>query len=85
LIQVQILYENLKHIRAALGDVVRQEFNAVGAHYRQKGVLSPIKFGPAEFGLYGSQFALQDGDKKISTSTRGLQKTRVNTFGFALY
>ena len=30
--EIQVVGENLQHVRAALGDVVRQEFNSVSAH-----------------------------------------------------
>ena len=35
LIQIQILSEDLKHIRAALSDIICQDFNPVGTHHRQ--------------------------------------------------
>ena len=82
-IQIQVLGEDLKHIRAALSDIVRQELNPIGAHHRQQGVMPPLKIGLAELGLYGGQFALQDGDKEISASARRLQETRVNALGLA--
>jgi len=48
LIQIQILGEDLKHIRAALSDIICQDFNPVDAHHRQQGVMSPLKFGFSE-------------------------------------
>jgi hypothetical protein len=47
--------------------------------------MSPLKFVPAELGLYGGQFTLQDRDKEISTSTRRLQETRINALGLTLH
>ena len=35
LLQIQILGENLKHIGAALSDIICQDFNPVGAHHCQ--------------------------------------------------
>ncbi len=84
-IQIQVVGEDLKHIRAALSDIVRQEFNPVGAHHRQQGVMSPLKVGLAELRLYGGQFALQDRNKEVPTSASRLQKTRVNALGLALH
>ena len=84
-IQIQVLGKDLKHIRAALSDIICQEFNPVGAHHRQQGVMPPLKVGLAELGLYGGQFALQDGDKKIPASASRLQETRVNALGLALH
>jgi len=83
LIQIQILGEDLKHIRAALSDIICQDFNPVSAHHRQQGEMSPLKVGLAEFGLYGSQLSLQDRDKEVPAPKSGLQKTRVNALAFA--
>ena len=83
-IQIQIVGKDFKHVRAALSDIVRQEFDPVGAHHRQQGVVSPLKVGLAELGLYGGQFALQDRDKEIPTSASRLQEPRVNALGLTL-
>jgi len=78
-----VVGKDFKHVRAALNDIVGQEFDPVGAHHRQQGVVSPLKVGLAELGLYGGQFALQDGNKKIPASARSLQETRVNALSLA--
>jgi len=85
LVQIQVLGEGLKHIRAALSDIVCQDFNLLGPHHCQQGEVPPLKVGLAELGLYGSQFALQDGNKKIPASARRLQETRVYALGLALH
>src|SRR6266496_2266344 len=72
LIQIQVVRESLKHIRAALSDIVRQELNPIGAHHRQQGVVSPLKVGLAELRLYGGELALQDRDKEIPASASRL-------------
>ena len=58
LIHIQVVSENFKHLRAALSDIICQDLNPVGAHHRQQGVMSPLKFGLAELGLHNGQFAL---------------------------
>src|SRR5260370_41880968 len=75
--EIQGVSESLKHIRATLSDIVRQELNPVGAHHRQQGVMSLLKVGLAELRLYGGQFALQDRDKEVPASASRLQETRV--------
>jgi hypothetical protein len=85
LIQVQVVTEDLKHIRAALSDIVRQEFNPVRAHYRQLSVMTSLKLEFAELHLYGGQFTLQDGNKKVPASAGRLQKTRVNALSLAVH
>jgi hypothetical protein len=84
-IQIQVVGKDLKHVRVALSDIVRQEFNPVSAHNRQQGVLSPLELGFSKLYLYGGQFTLQDWDKEIPASARRLQETRVNALGLALY
>ena len=82
-IQTKILGEDSEHVRAALGDVVGQEFNPVGAHERKQCVMPPLKVGPAVFRFDGGELALQDGDKEIPIATSGLQEPGVNAFGLA--
>src|SRR5688572_12184666 len=45
LLQTQVLGENPQHIRAAFGDVVRQELNPVSAHHSEKGVVPLLEVG----------------------------------------
>ena len=84
LIQIQILGEDIQHICAALSDIIRQDFNSVAAHHRQQCIVPLLKVRLAKLGLYGSKFALQDGNKKISASARRLQETRINALCFTL-
>lgn len=84
LIQIQVVGEDLKHVRAAFSDIVRQEFNSVTAHHRQQGVMSPLKVGPAEARLDRGKFTLQYRDKEIPTSASRFQKPRVNALRFPL-
>src|ERR1039458_3254945 len=85
LFQIQVLGEDLKHIRAALSDIICQDFNPVSTHHCQQCVVSPIKVGLSELSLYGGQLSLQDRDKEIPASARSLQETRVNALGLALH
>src|ERR1035437_9832770 len=85
LIQTEVVGKDLKHICTALRDIICQDFNPVGAHHRQQGVMSPLKVGFAELDLYGGQFALQDRDEEVPTSESRLQKTRVNALRLALH
>jgi hypothetical protein len=85
LTQVQIVSKRLKHVRAALNDIICQELNPVSAHHRQYSVMALLKVGLAELDLHGGQFAPQDGNKKVPASARGLQEPRINTLGLALH
>jgi hypothetical protein len=58
LIQIQVLGENLQHIRATFSDIVGQEFNAVGAHEAQERILPLLKLGLSEFEFHRCQLPL---------------------------
>src|SRR5580658_4961467 len=83
LFQIQVLGEDFKHIRAALSDIICQDFNPVGAHHCQQCVVLSIKVGLSELSLYGGQLSLEDRNKEVSTSESRLQKTRVDALAFA--
>jgi len=83
-VDAEVIGEGLKHVCAALGDVVREQLDSVGAHNRQQGVVAALKVGFAVSGLDGGQFAAQDGDEEVSASAGGLKETGVDALGLAL-
>jgi hypothetical protein len=74
-----------EQVCAALGDVVRQQFDAVNAHQREQRVVLPLKIGLAVFEFHGSELAPQDLREEIAIAARRFQKARVNALGLALH
>ena len=84
LLEIQVVGEDLQHIRAALGDVVRQELNPVGAHQSEKGVVPLFKVGLPELEFDGGELPLQDADEEVPAPARRLQEAGVNALGLVL-
>ena len=85
LIEIQIVGEDLQHVRAALGDVVRQQLDAVDAHQREQRVVPPLEVGLAELEFDGGELALQDRDEEVAAPARRLQEAGVDALGLALH
>src|SRR3989338_4701539 len=81
LIKVQILREYLKQVRAALDNVVRQQFDAVEAHQREQSIMPFFKVGLAELNLDSGELALKNLHEKVSAAARRLQEAGVNALG----
>ena len=49
--QIQILRQDFQHIRPALGDIIRQQLDAVDAHQREYCIVSPleVRFAVSKF------------------------------------
>ena len=84
LIEVQVVGEDLQHVRAALGDVVGQQLDAVDAHQREQRVVPLFKVGLAELDFDGGELALQNPDEKVAAPARRLQEAGVDALGLAL-
>ena len=54
--EVQVRGEALQEVGAALGDVVRQQFDAVHAHQAEQGVVPALKFRRAVLPVHGGEF-----------------------------
>src|SRR4051812_38497482 len=67
-IQVQKVGENFEQVRAALGDVIRQEINSVGAHQAEQGVVPFFEVRLPELEFDGSELPLQNTDEEITAS-----------------
>ena len=85
LVHIQILGEDLQQIRAALGDVVRQQLDAVDAHQRQQRIVPPLEIRLSVLEFHGGELAPQDLDEEVSAPARRLQEAGVNAFRFILY
>ena len=84
LIEIQVVGEDLQHVRAALGDVVRQELDAVDAHQREQRVVPPLEVGLPELEFDGGELAPQDPDEEVAAPARRLQEAGVNALGLVL-
>ena len=84
-VQIQILGEDFQQVRAALGDVVRQQLDAVDAHQREQRVVPPLEVGLAVLEFHGGQLAPQDLHEEVAAPARRLQKARVNALGLVLH
>ena len=84
LIEVQIVGEDFQHVRAALGDVVRQELDPVDAHQREKGVVPLLELGLSELEFDGGELPLQNPDEEVPAPARRLQEAGVDALGLAL-
>ncbi len=84
LIEIQVVGEDLQHVRAALGDVVRQELDPVDAHQSEQGVVPLLEVGLPELEFDGGELALQDPDEEVPAPARRLQEAGVNALGLVL-
>ena len=84
LIEVQILGEDLQHIRAALGDVVRQQLDAVNAHQPEQRIVPLLEVGLPELEFDGGELALQNLDEEVAAPARRLQEAGVDALGLVL-
>jgi hypothetical protein len=73
-IEIQILSENLQQVRAALGDVVRQQLNAVNAHQSKQRVVPPLEIRLGVFEFDGSELSPQDLHEKVTAPARRLEE-----------
>ena len=85
LIQIQVLGEDLQHIRAALGDVVRQQLDAVDAHQREQRIVPPLEVRLPVLEFHGGELAPQDLHEEVAAPARRLQEAGVNALGFVLH
>ena len=85
LIEVQILGEDLQQVRAALGNVVRQQLDAVEAHQREQRIVPPLEVGLAVFEFHGGELAPQDLHEEVAAPARRLQEAGVNALGLVLH
>lgn len=84
-LEIQIPGEDFQEVRPALGDVVRQQLNAVDAHEREQGEVAPLEIRLAVFEFHGGELALKDLHEKVAAAAGRLQKPRVNALGLAFH
>ena len=85
LIETQVLGKDFKQVVAALGDVVRQEFDTIDAHQCEQGVVVLLEVGFAVLQLHRSELAPQDLHQEVAAAAGRFQKPAVDAFGFALH
>lgn len=83
--EVQVGGENFQQVGAALGDVVREEFDAVEAHEREQGEVPFLEIRLAVSQFYGGQLTLEDLHREIAAAARGFEEAGVDALGFSLY
>ena len=84
LVEIQILGEDLQQIRAALGDVVRQQLDPVDAHQSEQRVVPLLEVGLPVLEFDGGELALQNLDEEVPAPARRLQEAGVNALGLVL-
>ena len=85
LVQIQIVGEDLQQVRATLGDVVRQQLDAVDAHQREQRVVPFLEIGLPELEFDGGELALQNLHEEVAAPARRLQEARVDALGLVLH
>ena len=84
LLKIQVVGEDLQHVRTALVDVVRQKLDPVSTHQSEKGEVALFKVGLLELKFDGGELASQYLDKEVPAPASRFQKAGIDPLGFSL-
>ena len=84
-LEVEIARKDLQHVPAALGDVVGEELDPVGAHEAEQGVVALLEVGLTELELDRSQLPLEDAHEEVAAAAGGFEEPRVDALALGLH
>ena len=83
--EIQVLGEEVEQVGAALGDVVRQQFDAVDSHQRQQRVVPPLEVRFAVLEVHGCELASKNLHEEVAAAAGGLQEARIYALCLVLH